>query len=148
MAIIVLVAVVLVYHTRVSPSVPPAPAPHNSGIPVAIDGAVVQAKIADTEALREQGLSGTQPLAQDQGMLFVFDSPGYYSFWMKDMNYPIDMIWIGADKKVVYIQPDAMPASYPETFVSTVPAQYVIEVPDGFAKLHAIKAGDAVVFSL
>ena len=66
--------------------------------------------------MQEQGLSGKSQLAQDQGMLFVFAQPGKYYFWMKGMNFSIDIIWIGEDMKVIYIKKDARPELYPETY--------------------------------
>jgi uncharacterized membrane protein (UPF0127 family) len=108
----------------------------------------VDAAVADTEALRTQGLSGSAMLPDGHGMLFVFPKPGLYSFWMKDMQYPIDMIWITSDKKVSYIENHATPDSYPQTFVSDVPSQYVVEVPDGFAKAHDVRVGDEVALGM
>ena len=115
---------------------------------VSLDGVSLASQIADTQALQEQGLSGTPSLSEGHAMLFVFSTPGKYAFWMKDMNYAIDMIWLGADKKVVYVKDHATPDSYPQMFVSNDPAQYVIEVPDGFARSHGVKVGDQVVFGL
>src|SRR3989304_6446445 len=69
---------------------------------VVIAGTTINVEIAQTEAEREQGLSGHKPLADDEGMLFIFDKPGYHGFWMKDMLFSIDIIWISADKKIVH----------------------------------------------
>src|SRR4051812_1798797 len=67
-----------------------------------IAGQHVVVDLATTPTTREQGLSGRAALPENHGMLFVFDTPGVYPFWMKDMNFPIDMIWISNDMKVVY----------------------------------------------
>ena len=74
---------------------------------VKIAGQVIKVELAITPEARARGLSGRQGLTQDEGMLFVFDTPGKYPFWMKDMNFAIDMIWISEDSKVVYIKKDA-----------------------------------------
>ncbi len=101
--------------------------------------------IADTPALRERGLSGRKLLLDDQGMYFIFDHPDVYPFWMKEMNFPIDIIWIGEHMSVVDITKSASPSSFPQTFVSSAPALYVLEVQAGFAERHGVKIGDQVV---
>ncbi len=114
---------------------------------VQIDGVKIKVELALTEAEREQGLSGRDGLADDAGMLFVFDHPDKYLFWMKDMNFPIDMIWIGQDSKIIYIQKNASPDSYPQkTFGPETPATYVLEVPAGFSDKNGLKEGDQVKF--
>ncbi len=106
----------------------------------------IYADIADTPALQERGLSGRASLGARSGMLFVFQTPGMYSFWMKDMDFPIDMIWIGADKRVVKIDEGASPSSYPNTFRPTADVQYVLEVNSGFARKLGIVTGTKLVF--
>ena len=101
--------------------------------------------IADTPTLRARGLSGRKLLLDDQGMYFIFDHPDVYPFWMKEMNFPIDIIWIGEHMSVVDITKSASPSSFPQTFVSSAPALYVLEVQAGFAERHGIKIGDQVV---
>ena len=93
---------------------------------VQIAGQTIKVEIADTDAKRELGLSGHAPLSDTQGMLFVFDTPGIYSFWMKDMLFPLDIIWLapseveGTDAaKVIYIAKDLQPSSYPSAFRPT-----------------------------
>jgi len=83
---------------------------------VHIAGQDIKVDLALTEAQREQGLSGRQSLNENEGMLFVFDSPGNYPFWMKDMNFPIDIIWLSEDGSVIYIKKNALPESYPEAY--------------------------------
>src|SRR5262245_59669655 len=71
-----------------------------------INGQVCEVEIAQNDAQRAQGLSGSNPLADNTGMLFLFAKPGNYIFWMKDMRFPLDMIWIKSHK-VVGITADA-----------------------------------------
>ncbi len=111
------------------------------------DGTTLNAKVADTPALEERGLSGTAGLGENEAMLFVFDKQGLYPFWMKDMNYPIDMIWMDQEHHVVYIKEHATPGSYPEQFVSQAPALFVLEVQDGFVAKHNIKIADELYFN-
>src|SRR5450759_2107151 len=106
---------------------------------VKIAGQNIKVDLALTPAEQEQGLSARTTLAEDSGMLFVFDRPGQYPFWMKDMNFPIDMIWITEDMKVVYIKKDARPELYPETYGSGNDAKYVLEVVSGFSDKNNLK---------
>jgi hypothetical protein len=116
---------------------------------VQIGGQNVKVDLALTALAQEQGLSGRMSLAENQGMLFVFDTPGKYDFWMKDMNFPIDMIWLGEDMHIVYIKKDARPELYPETYgpsASDGNVKYVLEVSDGFADKNNLKVGDIAIF--
>ena len=109
-----------------------------------VGGLVVHAFVADTETLREKGLSGREGLAPNEGMLFVFGEDGRYSFWMKDMQFSIDILWLTSEGKVVYIQHNLSPETYPATYRSPTPARYVLELPAGFAQSHGIHVGDTV----
>lgn len=111
---------------------------------VRINGAEVMADIADDSAEREKGLSGRKYLAEGEGMLFVFPFERQYSFWMKDMLIPIDIIWISADGKVVSIKKNLSPDTFPEAYTSQSGAKYVLEVSSGWADRHGVKVGDAV----
>lgn len=105
-------------------------------------------EIATTPAERERGLSGrTTPLTDSRGMLFVFDQPGTYAFWMPDMHFAIDMIWIGADGKIVDIKKNATPESYPSAFKPSAPAVYVLEVGSGNAEKWGWKQGTPTQFT-
>ena len=75
-------------------------------------------------------------------MLFVFTEDGKYAFWMKDMQFSIDIIWLAADGTVVYIVPNLSPATYPQTYTPDTPARFVLEVPAGFVAAHSVRIGD------
>jgi uncharacterized membrane protein (UPF0127 family) len=112
---------------------------------ISIDGNTIYVSVADTEASRELGLGGRESLADDEGMLFVFPVEGKYPFWMKDMHFAIDMLWIASNDSIIYIQGDVVPATYPEAFQPTSGlARYVLELPAGYAIAHNIKTGDKV----
>jgi len=111
-----------------------------------IAGQTLQVDLAILPEAQEMGLSGRKSLNEKQGMLFVFYKPEIYNFWMKDMLFPIDIIWIREDKRVVYIKKNVLPDSYPETFSSDFPAQYVLEVSAGFSEKNNLKVGDRVEF--
>ena len=105
---------------------------------------LVCASVADTVQSRAQGLSGRAGLAEGEGMLFVFPQDGKYGFWMKDMRFSIDILWLAADGKIVYIAENVSPDSFPQSFESDVPARYVLELPAGYTALHSIAVGDGV----
>lgn len=111
---------------------------------VVIGKTIVIAEIADTPQQQQQGLSDRAELSKGTGMLFVFKKPDYYAFWMKDMKFPIDIIWIDADWSVVDITERLMPESYPSTVRPEIAAQYVLEVPAGFSDAHYIEIGEKV----
>ncbi|MBX4216008.1 DUF192 domain-containing protein [Candidatus Parcubacteria bacterium] len=115
---------------------------------VGLAGTTIRVAIADTPALWTQGLSGTPSMPKDAGMLFVFDTPDKYGFWMKDMNFPLDIIWLDELGKVIYMKKDALPSSYPESFGPALPAKYVLEVNAGFAEQHGLMEGDQAVIDI
>lgn len=81
-----------------------------SSVRIQIGGQVYHVEVADTYAKRAKGLGERDTLCGDCGMLFVFDAPGEYAFWMKDMRFPIDIIWL-KDNKIVHIEKDVHPDS-------------------------------------
>lgn len=106
----------------------------------------VQVEIANTEQLRELGLMYRRHLDRDAGMLFLFPAPSHLVFWMKNTLIPLDMIFIGQNRRIVGIVADAQPYSERRLGVDAL-AQYVLEVNAGFCKSHGIVSGDAVRFS-
>ncbi len=106
------------------------------------------ARVADTAVLRTRGLSGTERLLPNEAMLFIFEESGLYSFWMKEMKYPIDMIWLDDTKHIVYIKKNATPESFPEEFAPPTPARYVLEVVAGFSDEHKLGVGDTVFIDI
>lgn len=99
---------------------------------VRIGDGVFKARVAKTEEARVKGLSDTTHLGQDQALLLVFEREGEWPIWMKDMKYPIDIVWLNKEKKVVHIVKNAPPESYPyEKFIPKRDALYIIELPAG-----------------
>lgn len=105
---------------------------------------IVYADIADMPAEREQGLSGRPFLADNEGMLFIFDSPVMPAFWMKDMNFALDIIWIEENGNIASTTKDLRPESYPNTVSPAVQVKYVLEVPSGFIQKNGIETGSLV----
>jgi uncharacterized membrane protein (UPF0127 family) len=102
--------------------------------------------VAQTPAEHERGLSGHTPLAPEEGMLFLFDDAEVKQFWMKDMLFPIDMIWISPEWKVNAWAANATPESYPAVFASPDNTKYVLEVPAGTAARLQLSTGTAATF--
>ena len=113
---------------------------------VKIAGKILKVKLALTPEAQEKGLSGRKELKEDEGMLFVFSHMGQYPFWMKDMNFNMDIIWLGEDLRVVFIKKNASLESYPETFLPKQNARYVLEVLSQFSEKNNLKVGDRVEF--
>ena len=110
----------------------------------------ITVEIANTTSLRERGLSGRSSLAENTGMLFVFETkPVTPTFWMKDMAIPLDIIWIKdgkvvkLDKKVPFPAPGTADSSL-KTYPAGVPIDYVLEVNAGFSDKNNLKVGDSV----
>lgn len=98
--------------------------------------------VCDTDEARTQGLQGFRHLRSDQAALFVFEEPEVVTFWMGEVTYPIDIVFVGFNKKVVRVYPDCRPGSQ-DTFPSGEKAVWVIETAAG----SGIKAGDGVNFN-
>ena len=111
-----------------------------------IAGQTLNIDLAQTPDEREQGLSGRKSLADGTGMLFVFENSGLYGFWMKDMLFPIDIIWVNEEKNIVHIEKSLTPETYPKVFGQEVVSKYVLEVQSGFSDKNRIKIGDKVDF--
>lgn len=107
--------------------------PANISIPI---------EVADTPAEQEQGLSGRMSL--DGGMLFVFQSPDRYGFWMKDMAFPIDIVWMDAERRVIAVDANVSPDSYPKTYYPPSDAMYVLELNAGQAEVLGIRTDQSL----
>lgn len=113
-------------------------------ITIVIDGIKLNVDVAETAEEKAVGLSGRESLAEEEAMLFVYETPRLYSFWMKDMNFPIDIIWIDEDMKVIDIAENIQPESFPKKFTPKKKAQYVVEVNAGWVEEHMVHVGSPV----
>jgi uncharacterized membrane protein (UPF0127 family) len=115
---------------------------------IMIDGVTINVDLATTPAEQQQGLSGRSSMAPDHGMLFVFQSEDYWSFWMYEMNFPLDMIWFNSSRQAVFFEQDLAPCSPTScpVLTPTVKATYVLEVNAGFIAAHRISLGDMFTF--
>jgi uncharacterized membrane protein (UPF0127 family) len=110
-------------------------------VEILIGGVAMRASIAETRAERLQGLSGTTILPLDMVKFFIFPNDGPHPIWMKDMRYPLDIIWLDAQGVVVHYEEVVDPATYPQTFQSPIPARYVVEANAGFIATHGLGLG-------
>jgi len=93
---------------------------------------IFTAQVAKTQAARDRGLTGTPSLSADNAMIFVYDTDGKWPINMKDMNFPIDIVWLNKDKQVIYIVKNVPPESYPyQQFTPKDDARYVVELAAG-----------------
>lgn len=102
--------------------------------------------IADTEKNRQTGLSNTKSLDIDTAKLFIFDKPDYYGFWMKDMLYPIDIVFLDSEMQVISYIDDVDTTSYPKTFYPESPALYVMEMNSGERKSSGLDKNTKVYY--
>jgi len=118
------------------------------GVVVFPDETRVNVEIADTPERRQRGLMFREALAEEQGMVFIFERTGFYPFWMKNTLIPLDMIWLDANRRIVTVAHSVPPCkqdpcpSYPPT----ADALYVVEVRSGFARDHGVEEGQTLVF--
>ena len=103
----------------------------------------VTAELAVTREEKMQGLSNRDTLGEDKGMLFIYESEGVYSFWMKETLLPLDMIYIDLEGMIVDINHSAEPGDL-NPFSPIEPAKYVLEVNGGYCKARDIDKGDSV----
>jgi len=115
---------------------------------LSIDGRKLFVELADTDAKRARGLSGRDKLAQNEGMLFIFPTLGFYRFWMKEMKFPLDFVWINDDKIVDLtenVSPPKTPNEILSTFTAKNPFNKVLEINAGVVKSLDIKIGDQIL---
>ncbi len=121
--------------------------PTTTGPTLSFGSTAITVDVADTPKKQTQGLSGRSSLAENSGMLFVFDRAGLWGIWMKDMNFPIDILWFDETFSVITIKENATPESYPNVFKPIASAKYVLEVPAGFVSSHNVTVGERATFS-
>lgn len=108
-----------------------------------INGTKITVEIAKTPAELERGLSGRTSLGEREGMLFYLPERKIATFWMKDMKFPIDIIWIDNNTIAYFVENAAIPIGNGiPTYTPDKPATHVLEVNAGFIAEHNLKIGD------
>jgi len=142
-SILILVTGIFLYIVFIVPYfLPSGDAPLASRV-VSIGDVLLDVRIADTAASRERGLSGKDTLNENEGMLFVFSKTSKDGFWMKDMRFPIDILWFDENGELVGKKEEATPESFPEVFYPESPARYVLETHAGFIAGYEAEYGIA-----
>jgi uncharacterized membrane protein (UPF0127 family) len=107
----------------------------------------VEVEVARTEAERVRGLMFRRSLDAGKGMLFLFESEQPLKFWMKNTYIPLDMIFLDANKRIVYVEENATPLTL-ESRGPDQPTQFVLEVPGGWCRSHGVGPGLQAQFLL
>lgn len=146
--LIVVIALALSVFTYRITNLPFLPQPTKIG-QVMINEAKLKVEIADTQDKRSKGLGGRASLADDEGMLFVFQSEDRYPFWMKGINFPLDFVWIKGDRVVDILQNISPPETGQKDeslpiYASKVAIDELLEVKAGTVERLQIKIGDTV----
>ncbi|CAM3254497.1 DUF192 domain-containing protein [Rhodothermus bifroesti] len=101
----------------------------------------IKIEIADTDSTRQRGLMERYALPERSGMLFIFEREEMLGFWMANTPLSLDIIFVNADSQIVSIAKYTRPYST-ENISSRYPAQFVVEVPAGFADTYGLVEGD------
>ncbi len=114
------------------------------------DGQALTAELAASPEQRQTGLMFREKINPDQGMLFLFESEGRHSFWMKNMKFAIDILWLDRDKRIVHIEENVPPCESEDcpSYVTETPALYVLELAAGCAELYGLKLYQRIDFIL
>jgi len=103
----------------------------------------IDLEIADTEYERQLGLMNRDTMEETQGMLFKFPEERFQSFWMRNTLIPLDIIFINKDKEIVTIHKNTKVLST-QSYPSSAPSIYVLEVNGGFTDRHNIQEGNKI----
>lgn len=101
--------------------------------------------VAADDQKREKGLSNIAALKDHQGMIFIYIQADRYGFWMRQMNFPLDFIFLN-DDRVVDIIANISPSTYPTVFTPKFDSNKIIEVKAGTVQRNKIKVGDVLKY--
>jgi len=108
------------------------------------NGKNIIVQIADNDCKRVLGLSGKKPLSEEEGMFFVFENTGSHGFWMKDMSFSIDILWLDENFKVVGMETSLAPKTFPKVYGTNFISKYVLELATGMVDKNNIKVGNII----
>ncbi len=104
--------------------------------------------LATEPSEQSKGLAVKDSMNEKEGMLFIFKNPQKHSFWMKDMKFPIDIIWADPTGKIVHIEKNLQPCVFLLPCTSYSPKSdslYVLEVVSNFTNKYDVKIGDQIL---
>jgi uncharacterized membrane protein (UPF0127 family) len=107
----------------------------------------LSAEIASDREAREKGLSGRKKLPEDRGMLFVLEAGRHGAFWMKGMNFPLDLLYFDGQRRLIKILHGLQPCDTCPKYPTPDDAAYVLEVIAGTAEKYGITTGTAFSFT-
>jgi uncharacterized membrane protein (UPF0127 family) len=112
------------------------------------NGKKILAESARTETMMMRGMMFRDSLAEDRGMLFTHGEPGNFSYWMFQVKIPLDILWLGPNKRIVEIVENAAPcpAKPCPGYGGKERALYVLELAGGSAKRNNLRVGDSLRF--
>lgn len=108
---------------------------------IILGGHAIEVEIADTDRARSRGLMGRDSLKPGTGMLFVYEKPQLLSFWMKNTKIPLSIAFFDERKILFQILDMDPPEESLESYQSSRPAQYALEVPQGWFEANKIRPG-------
>ncbi len=111
---------------------------------VVIGDTTLKVDVSDDKEERSLGLSNRDSLPEDEGMLFIFDKPGKYGFWMKDMKFDLDIMWFNEYGEMIYFVEGVKPKDFPKTYEPPADSFSALEVNSGFIKEKNLKIGDKI----
>lgn len=138
--LVIVAAVLIKYQKALAPTATPAGTSVISIIPLE------KILVERTDAEKERGLGGRESLASNTGMFFIFDHSDIYPFWMKDMKFPIDIIWLDENLYVVDVEINVPADSYPKIFTPTHKSKYVLEVAAKISEKNHYTTGQQLDF--
>jgi len=123
---------------------------HGEHVVLFVGDTELQIEVVGTDEAMERGLSGRETLsesnAESSGMFFLFSRNDFHGIWMKDMLFPIDIVWINENLRIITIVKGATPESFPQIFKPTQTSRYVLEVSSNLTTERGIKIGDKIRF--
>ncbi len=138
----VLIVIFMVFFNLIYPKIA------SSTVYLVIGDGVFQARLATNEAQREKGLSGVDKISQEQALLMIFPDEANWEISVKDIEVPIDIVWLNSGKKVVYVVTNASSNSNNTAFTPKLAAKYVIELPAGTVEKKEIKLNRLAAFEI
>ena len=111
---------------------------------IEINSQKIVLEISNSDREKVSGLSYRKSLCDYCGMLFVYKEPAVNNFWMREMNFPLDIIWLDENKKIIYIEENLKPETFPKTFGPKGSSMYVLEFNENFVKENNMKLGDKI----
>jgi uncharacterized membrane protein (UPF0127 family) len=105
-------------------------------------------EVVSTEAAQERGLGGRTSIPENYGMLFVFKQSSRVGFWMKDMQVPIDIVWLSDNGTIIGIEDSLSPDTYPQAFYPAQPVKLVLETKAGEMRRRGWSVGTKIPLPL